>query len=124
VLAQGVLLMATVALLDLMPPKTPFGVELAVALTLGNATMAAFNLIPFRGLDGVEAWKIFRLLLERSHKRQREQKARARMMAKLRAATELSRLESLDTATLDDDADAVVGELLKKTTRRIETGSD
>ncbi len=42
-----------------------FGADLAYALTWGSLMLAALNLIPYGPLDGVEAWKLPRLLLER-----------------------------------------------------------
>lgn len=50
------------------------GAELAQALTYSSLILAAINLIPFGPLDGVEAWKLPGLLVQR-FKRRRAAKA-------------------------------------------------
>jgi stage IV sporulation protein FB len=68
---QLALFAVTLPLVGLM--RTTMGTmggELAYALTWGSLVLAALNLIPFGPLDGVEAWKLPGLLVQR-YKRKR-----------------------------------------------------
>ena len=51
--------------------------ELAYALTWGSLVLAALNLIPFGPLDGVEAWKLPGLLVQRYKRRRNRAKTEA-----------------------------------------------
>ena len=62
VLAQLVLYIGARAWLSLAEPELDrFAGEFVSAFLDINLIMAAFNLIPLRGFDGVEAWKLFPL---------------------------------------------------------------
>jgi len=58
------------------------GAELAYALTWGSLVLAALNLIPFGPLDGVEAWKLPGLLVQRYKRRRGRAKTEAARSAK------------------------------------------
>lgn len=66
VLAQlAVLIVAGTLLVVFGSPESQFVAEVAQACTLYNLTLMAINLLPFRSLDGHEAWKIVPLLRAR-----------------------------------------------------------
>jgi Zn-dependent protease len=76
VLAQGLLAAIAFPLAAMLSP-TGFLGELFYALTLGNAWMIVFNLLPIPPLDGAEAWKLFGRLGRRRGGPPRRGKARA-----------------------------------------------
>lgn len=66
VLAQGVLLVATFAvLLAFGPATTRWTAELAHVFTITNLWLIGLNLLPIPPLDGAEAWPVFRHLGDR-----------------------------------------------------------
>jgi len=63
VLAQGLLLLGTLAWVEVMgPATTPFGFYLQDAWIRSNLWIIGLNLLPIRPLDGAEAWQIFRAM--------------------------------------------------------------
>jgi len=63
VLAQGLLLLGTLAYIQVMGPATSaFGVYLQDAWVRANLYIMALNLLPVAPLDGKEAWQIFRAM--------------------------------------------------------------
>jgi Zn-dependent protease len=63
VLAQGFLLLGTLAWVEVMgPATTPFGFYLQDAWIRSNLWIIGLNLLPIRPLDGAEAWQIFRAM--------------------------------------------------------------
>lgn len=76
VLAQLALLAVTgLAVLVLGRPTTPFLADVVHAFVTTNLFLMAINLIPFRPLDGAEAWPLFGHLAK-SWRRRREWKRR------------------------------------------------
>jgi Zn-dependent protease len=70
VVAQGLLLITTMAvLLALGPPRQFWSAELAHVFTRTNLLVIGLNLLPFPPLDGAEAWPLFRHLFERIRNR-------------------------------------------------------
>ncbi len=70
VLAQGVLLVATLAVLALAgPPRTVATAELASVLTTTNLWIMGLNLLPIPPLDGALAWRLLPALVERLRRR-------------------------------------------------------
>jgi len=61
VLAQLLVLALTfAAVLALGEPQSAFGFDLVSALTRTNLILIGLNLLPFRPLDGAQAWRVFR----------------------------------------------------------------
>jgi Zn-dependent protease len=117
VFAQLVLFGAVAALLAITEPNLgEFAGEFAEAFGMYNLILAAFNLLPVRGFDGIEAWPLFPLLWRGWKRRGAERRARARMDARMRAAAELSKRRDHEDEKADDDVDEVVVKLLEKTT--------
>lgn len=73
VLAQVVLLAVAAPIFFLVTIPWDFVNELLYALTYSNLVIAAFNLIPFGGLDGKEAWPLLQIWWD-ERKRRREWK--------------------------------------------------
>jgi Zn-dependent protease len=63
--AQGLLALVTFGVAFVMPPETPFALDVVTMFTTYNLYMAAFNLVPVPPLDGSQAWKLFPLLWRR-----------------------------------------------------------
>ena len=62
-LAQALLLLGTLAWIEVVGPATTrFGYSLQHAWINSNFWIMALNLLPFRPLDGAEAWQIFRAM--------------------------------------------------------------
>ncbi len=80
VLAQLVVLVVAFTLTRFVPPSTPFSAELAEAFLRANLILMALNLLPVPPLDGAEAWRLPKLLLER--RRVRKQAAAERKAIK------------------------------------------
>jgi Zn-dependent protease len=82
VLAQAVLGIATLLVVYLVgPPQSSFFVTMVHAFTITNLWIGALNLLPFRPLDGAEAWKLFGLLRRRPRGPRRERKRRSKVDA-------------------------------------------
>jgi stage IV sporulation protein FB len=70
VVAQGLLLLAALAvLLALGPPRALWSAELAHVFTRTNLWLIGLNLLPFRPLDGAEAWPLARYVFDRLRER-------------------------------------------------------
>ncbi len=72
VLGQATVAVAALAVAARFEPAetTPLGSALVI-LIASNAGIAIFNLLPFRPLDGAEAWRIVPLLLKRKWRKPR-----------------------------------------------------
>lgn len=67
VLAQALVFVVALPISRFVPfPSSAFVQDLLYALVTINGMMIVLNLLPFAPLDGAEAWKIFRLLRERT----------------------------------------------------------
>jgi Zn-dependent protease len=128
VAAQVVLYAIVMAwLLVAKPTFGEFGEQVVEALTGINLFMAAFNLLPVRSLDGVEAWKILPMVWRRVKNRRKAADAAKRTDARLRAAVEVARLREAEEGeqarsdgedATDDAVDDVVNRLIDRTTRK------
>lgn len=58
VLAQFLVMVLAQLYLWTSTPQTAFAADFLWAITLANLILAAFNLLPFRPLDGARAWRI------------------------------------------------------------------
>lgn len=83
VLAQGVLLLLTVAMVWLLgSPTSAFGAELVHAFTMTNLILAGINLLPIPPLDGAEAWKLLSLWRDRRYQKRRDAVRREKAAAR------------------------------------------
>ncbi len=111
VLAQALLLFATVACVAVLgrPDKGPVQ-EIYTAFTASNFLLLALNLVPVRPLDGVEAWRLVRILAPGLAQRVRH----AHRAVDVRIASR--RLDVIDkrvdTGVLDPDLDAQLQKIL------------
>lgn len=118
VLAQLFLFGVVLAWLDVATPALgEFAAEFVGACTWSSLWLAAFNLIPARTLDGVEAWKIVPLAWGAWKRRRADGRKRKRTDARLLAAAEVARLQALDEAVSpNDEAAEDVVKLLERAT--------
>lgn len=95
VLAQSTLLVAALFVGRSFRPQGVLA-ELLMALIIPNGLMIAFNLLPFGGLDGVQAWRLPGLLWRRWRRE-------ARLQANLRREVESILRRKKHEAADDDD---------------------
>jgi Zn-dependent protease len=88
IVAQALLLVATTLVAPVVPPNPAVG-QIVQTWTAVNLLVMAFNLLPLRGLDGAEAWTLFRWRNVRGFGRRAALEAKKR-----RLEQELKRLEA------------------------------
>ena len=112
--AQALVLVGTMAVtLILGSPRDIFFFELVRAFTTTNLWMIGFNLIPIPPLDGVEAWKMVRLLRQRARNRVAD-----RRLEVLRAGrAELAAVEAAERNPPSPEVVAGVDNLLDRLSR-------
>lgn len=117
VIAQLLLFAVSAAVLGF---ETRYGTMWGVheGLIWTNLYMAAFNLIPYPPMDGVEAWKLPRLLMKRRERAQQAQHAQVQRVAHARqqAEEDLQARDALAESGLTDalkaETDALLAEAL------------
>ncbi|AKF05309.1 hypothetical protein DB32_002458 [Sandaracinus amylolyticus] len=101
VVAQGLLLAATFALVRVLEPHGGFVGDLARALLVSNLLLIVLNLVPVPPLDGAKAWSLFPLLLAR--RRRRVLELRHDALHRELAAIERRKARARDEDEDDDD---------------------
>lgn len=91
IVAQALLLVATTLVAPVVPPNPAVG-QIVQTWTAVNLLVMAFNLLPLRGLDGEEAWTLFRWRNVRGFGRRAALEGKKR-----RLEEELKRLEARST---------------------------
>jgi Zn-dependent protease len=123
VLAQLVLFGVVVAWLRVSPPhfELGFATDFLDACRTANLWLIAFNLIPARDLDGVEAWKLFPLLWRRRNERGARARGarRSAVDARRKAAAEIAKLDAAEKAgAADREVDDMVAKILERATSK------
>jgi hypothetical protein len=126
VLAQLLLYAGAWLWLELAPPRTWFGAQVAFTFTDTNLWLAAINLLPIPPLDGARAWHIFSVWRDRGvanlpygtwrdHDRNAQRAWFDKLRPEARPKSSEQEIED-DPVTLNSDAQQAIDRLLKNVT--------